>query len=523
MIVTARQWMKAAIALQGGRRNAAAFVFGFAAALTMAPFFVFPLVLIAYGGLFLLVHKAPNKKRAFADGWWWGWGFYIAGLYWFCVALMTDMAAFGWMIPFTLFGVTAFIALYPALASLVFYTIPGKRGTIRRIIIFSVLWTCVEFARGHLLTGFPWNIPGNAFAFSDKAIQLASVFGAYGLSFWAVLLGASWAALHDDEISWDRSLGFTLAVWGCFVGGMAYGEYRLEQADARPKEERYVPGVMLRLVQANISQPHKWDPAKQMEGLQRYIQMTQSSGLSQVTHVIWPETAVPYVVRADTPLMRMLGSSLPEKTKLITGMLRAEGQGKDWKIWNSMMLLDHKGTLRASYDKSKLVPFGEFLPGRQLIPKSWLTPVGDTDFSRGPGIVNIELDGLPPARPMICYEVIFPEWGATAENETVKNRPAWFLNITNDAWFGKSSGPYQHFNMARMRAAENGIPLVRVANTGISGVVDPYGRIDSQLPLGQQGILDSKLPEPLPNTIYSAVKYYILPVLILICLILVVI
>lgn len=523
-MVRVRQWMKAISASQDASRNMIAFLFGMAGTLTLPPFSVFPLVIIAYGGLFLLVSRAPSPKRAFADGWWWGWGYYITGLYWFCIALATDMASFGWMIPFALFGVTAFVALYPALASLLFYFLPA-RGTIRRILIFSIVWTVFEYARGHLLTGFPWNIPGNSFAFSDTAIQLASLFGAYGLSFWAVLLGSCVAALSDESISYDRSVGFILLVWLAFMGGMAYGEQRLKMADAIPEAERYVPDVMLRLVQPNISQPNKWEPAQQMQVLQTLIRLTQSSGLSRVSHVIWPESAIPYIVRPGTPLLHMLGSTVPDDTLLITGALRMEGGKQNWQIWNSLLLLDHNGTVLGKYDKSQLVPFGEFLPLRQWIPEALLTPVGAKDFSRGQGSgINLGLDGLPTVRPMICYEAIFPEWGRVQEGTAVGDkRPQWFLNITNDAWFGRSTGPYQHFNMARMRAAEYGIPLVRVANTGISAVIDPYGRVESKLPLGHKGILDVKLPKPTADTLYGRYNNLFFNLLIVVALVLVVI
>ncbi len=520
MIHATRQWMQGVSGLKGGYRNASAFIFGISATMTLPPFFVFPMILLAYGGLYLLVSKAPTQKRAFADGWWWGWGCYMSGLYWFCVAMMTDMSSFGWMIPFTLLGVPAFVALYPALACTLFHRLPNK-GPLRRIIVFAVVWTVVEFARGHLLTGFPWNIPGNAFAYSDKAIQLASLFGAYGLTFWAVLLGASFSALAEIKVSVDKSIGFGLIVWMCFMAGMSYGEQRLLAADQVPEDDRYVPGIMLRLVQPNITQPAQWDPALQVNALQKLLHGTESSGLSQVNYVIWPEAAIPYPIRPGTPLLQLIGGILPDKTRLLSGAVRAQGDSDGhWQAWNSILMIDHKGNILATYDKAKLVPFGEFLPGRSLIPKSWPTPVGDTDFTRGPGRINVKLDGLPLARPMICYEAIFPEWGSD-DPKSNDPRPEWFLNVTNDAWFGMSIGPYQHFNMARMRAAEVGIPLIRVANTGISGVIDPYGRVLSRLPLGQEGILDVKLPKPIENTINNRFNNVFLIVIMVICLLLV--
>jgi apolipoprotein N-acyltransferase len=356
------------------------------------------------------------------------------------------------------------------------------------IFVFSVIWTCVEYARGHLFTGFPWNLAGYSFAFSDTTLQLASLTGAYGLTWFAVLLGASFAAAGEKH-----GRIFIAASWALLAAGSLWGAARLHEADAVPPGERIVPGITLRLVQANISQPHKWDPQLQRAGLEEYIRLTQSPGIERITHVIWPETATPYVIASGSPLTQALGDAVPPGTLLITGGLRAEGDRQHWKIWNSLMALDHQGGIVGVYDKVKLVPFGEFLPFRSLLPASWLTPVGDTDFSSG--IIKNSLDwpNLPPFRPLICYESIFPQLSASSGPQ----RPQWLLNVTNDAWFGLSTGPYQHFQMARMRAVEQGLPLVRVGNTGITAMIDPYGRIVASLALGNKGILDINLQKPL--------------------------
>ncbi len=463
--------------LAGWRRNVTAFLLGVLATLTLAPFYLFLLLIPAFGGLLLLLDGASTPRRAFLDGWWWGWGFYMSGLYWFCIALLTEPEKFAWLIPFALLGLTGVIAIYSGVAC--WLTAWTKTRGLTRIIVFSTIWTVVEYARGHLFTGFPWNLPGYVFGFSDATLQLASLVGAYGLTFFAVLLGASFAG-----ISKKRGVIVVAAVWSIFIIGAIWGKLRLPE----PYIVNNAEGVRLRLVQAAIQQHHKWDPRLRMQGLQEHVRLTQSPGLENVTHVIWPETAVPYTLRPDTPLARMLGSAVPEDTMLITGTLRAEGEGLS--IWNSLAALDHQGNIVGSYDKVKLVPFGEFLPFRALIPASWLTPVGDTDFSSGPQAQTFQWPSLPPMMPLICYEAIFPEWGLDASP-----RPQWLLNLTNDAWFGISSGPYQHFAMARMRAAEQGVPLVRVANTGITAVVDGYGRVVASLGLGEQGVLDSSLPQ----------------------------
>jgi apolipoprotein N-acyltransferase len=488
----------------GWQRNLLAFVLGICATLTLAPFFLFPLIIPAYAGLFILVENSGSRKRAFADGWWWGWGFYISGLYWFCIALLTDAEKFAWAIPFALFGLNAVIALYPALACLLFYLFCGQKksvipreteGSLHKnndkilrlrlrfaqddkyhCLVFSLIWLLVEYARGHLFSGFPWNLAGYAFGFSDISLQLASVLGAYGLTFFTVLLGSSFALINTKR-------SFVFCVWIVFFVALIWGSWRLNNAS-----EGEASGAVLRLVQANILQPHKWDPKLQHKNLEEYIMLTQSAGIERVTHVIWPETATPYALMSGTPLSRHLSEALPKGVTLITGALRTEGQGDNFQFYNSVMALDNDGKIIGNYDKHALVPFGEFMPLRFLIPKSLKLPVGDKDFSTGAGAQTLNWKGLPPVSPLICYEGIFPEFAVDKNN-----RPEWLLNVTNDAWFGMSSGPYQHFEMARMRAVEQGLPLVRVANTGITAYIDEYGRIKQKLALGVKGVLDVPL------------------------------
>ena len=474
--------------LTGWRRNLTAFVLGTLMTLTLAPFFIFPLIIPSFTGLYWLVESAPSRRRRFFDGWWWGWGFYMTGLYWFCVALLTDADSFGWLIPFALFGLTGVIAIYSGVACWLMSWVRG-RG-IGRLVVFSIIWTVVEYARGHLFSGFPWNLPGYSFGFSTVSLQMASLVGVYGLTLFTVLLGSSFAVLNCKN-----GTKYGAILWGVFAFGLGWGQWRIAHVD-----QAYVDGVMLRLVQANISQPHKWDPKLQMQGLRDNVRLTQSPGLDKITHVIWPETAVPYAIEPDKSLVHMLGSALPRDTMLLTGGLHTEGEDKTFRIWNSMVMIAHDGAILGTYDKIHLVPFGEFQPLRDFVPKEWMTPVGDTDFSRGAAVHTLQWPGLPPMIPLICYEAIFPEMSFNAEGE---QHPGMLLTITNDAWFGMSIGPYQHFHMARMRAVEQGVPLVRVANTGISAVVDGMGRITASLPLGEQGVLDAQLPKELPDpTIY---------------------
>lgn len=487
--------------LTGWQRSLAAFMFGVLSTLTLAPFFLFPLLVPSFSGLYWLVESAKSRRRLFWDGWFWGWGFFMTGLYWMCVALLTDAEKFAWLIPFALFGLTGLIAIYAGLACWLMSYVRA-RG-ISRIYVFSVLWMCVEYARGYLFSGFPWNLIGYSFGFSDTSIQLASLVGAYGLTCYSVLLGCSAAALGEKG-----GRVFVAVVWGSFALAMVWGQVRLSEVSQLPEDKRFVEGPLVRLVQANISQPHKWDPRLQMQGLKAYVQLTQSPGLEKVTHIIWPETAVPYTLQSGSKLARLLGESIPDGKILITGALRIEGEDPDWQIWNSLMAINHEGNIVKSYDKIRLVPFGEFQPLRDFVPKEWMTPVGDKDFSRGLKEQPLDWPGLPPMVPLICYEAIFPEMSMPKHD-----RPKMLLTVTNDAWFGMSTGPYQHFQMARMRAAEQGLPLLRVANTGISAVVDAYGRVAYSIMLGEKGFIDVKIP--LPKTDGTTYNTCNLPIILL--------
>ncbi|MGE0754776.1 MAG: apolipoprotein N-acyltransferase [Alphaproteobacteria bacterium] len=471
--------------LAGWRRNLTAFVCGVLAMLALPPFFIVPFMVPACCGLLWLINGAASRRRLFWDGWFWGWGYYMSGLYWFCIALMTDAEKFAWLLPFALFGLTGVIAIYQGLICWLmgFFRVSG----FTRIFVFSVVWLLVEFARGHLFTGFPWNLAGYTLAVSDVSIQLASLVGIYGLTWLVIFLALLPSSLGDADIGRRRALRVTGAAYLLFAIALAWGGWRLHAAG----HTQYVDGVMLRLVQANIAQHHKWDPALQVQGLQKHIELSRAEGIENITHVIWPETAAPYIIDERSKLLQILSAMLPADTKLITGGLRAEGESSDWRIYNSIVMVDSAGAIVGTYDKNRLVPFGEFLPFRSLIPEKWATPVGNKDFSRGPGAVTLDWPGLPGVTPLICYEAIFPEFAAGAHP-----RPKLFLNLTNDAWFGTSTAPYQHLHMSRMRAVEQGIPLIRVANTGMSLVVDAMGRVLKRSSLNQIAVIDTRLPQP---------------------------
>jgi len=472
--------------LDGWRRWAALGSLGVMAALALPPLYLLPLLIPAFSGLLWVLEDAPSSGQAFADGWWFGFGFSAAGLYWIGFSFFVDAAQYGWMAPIAISGMAAGMALFPALAALscqwIFTrnpcTAPG------RVLVFATLWTVTEWLRGWVLTGFPWNLIGTAWVVSDAMIQMAAVTGVFGLSLLAVAAASMPSVLAERPGHW-RSVtvcAVTVAViWAAGTG-------RLSQAT-----DETVPGVRLRLVQPNIPQALKWKPELRRRHVLKQLAMSRAPAKSgpPPTHVIWAETAVPYVINQMPGLTQTLGLAAPPGGLLLTGAPRSTPQGvKPSRLWNSLLALDSQGRITGSYDKFHLVPFGEYVPLRGFLPINKLT-AGRQDFSPGPGLRTIKFNGLPPVSPLICYEVIFP--GRVAAME----RPAWLLNLTNDAWFGQTSGPYQHFAAARLRSVEEGLPLVRVANTGISGIVDGYGRIVNSLGLGREGVIDSALPAAL--------------------------
>jgi apolipoprotein N-acyltransferase len=274
-----------------------------------------------------------------------------------------------------------------------------------------------------------------------------------------------------------------------------------------------VPNVHLRLVQPSIVQSLKWDPAAREGNFQRLLALSASPGEDKITTLIWPEAAATYFLDRDPVHLAALAAVVPPGGLLLTGTLRTEPPpAPPVHIWNSLVAITGSGAIVAAYDKVHLVPFGEYVPLRSILPLPKIT-AGSIDLSSGPGPRTLDLPGLPAVGPSICYEDIFPEGVMDSSR-----RPGWLLNVTNDAWFGFSSGPFQHFAMARVRSVEQGLPLVRSANNGISGVVDPYGRIVKRLALDDVGVLDAELPTALSkNTVYGSIGDWILLLLLAMC------
>jgi apolipoprotein N-acyltransferase len=476
--------------------RASAFGLGALVALALPPLNLWP-CLLGFAGLLHLLHRTEGPLGAVVLGWWFGFGHFLLGLYWIAIAFFTDAERFGLLAVPAVLLLCAGLALYPALA-----TLPAAlrrwRSPSAGALALAIGWTLAELLRGSLFGGFPWNLIGYAFAGSDGISQLAAATGIWGLSFLAVLVGALPAALlePDARARWRPAAAAGLILALLWLGGTL----RLAAATAPP-----ATGATLRLVQGNIAQHHKWQPDLRARWFERHLDLSTQPppGLASgrpapdgAIYVIWPESATPYPLEQDAEARRLIGLAVPPDGLLLTGGERFDLASEPPRAWNSLFVLDRSGTIVARYDKRDLVPFGEFLPFRDVLGSLGLQNLtrGNFDFEPGPGRQTIALPGLPPFSPLICYEAIFP--GGVVDRGA---RPAWLLNVTNDAWFGHSSGPYQHLAMARFRAIEEGLPLVRSANTGISAVVDPWGRVAASLDLGATGALDVALPSPLPE------------------------
>lgn len=474
-------------ALSGWRRWALATMLGALAAAALPPVHAVIALAVAMPPLIWLIDGAPGPRRAFADGWWFGLGYFIAGLYWISYSLLVDGDRFAWMIPFAVLGIPALLAIYIGLVAVVTrYAPPGWT----RIVAFAAAWTLAEWLRGVLFTGFPWNLLGTVWTLADAPLQFAAIGGVLGLGLITAFMAAAPAALSLAGPSRWAVPALAATVMGLLWGG---GAARLAGA-----EDGTVPGVMLRLVQPNIAQRLKWRRELRDSHLARYLELSRQPATRPITHLIWPESAMPFLVSEDHARRRIMAATIPPGGLLLTGALRRD-RGPDGavRLWNSLHVIDRGGRILATYDKAHLVPFGEYVPLRGILGFAKVT-AGRTDFSAGPGARLITLPGLPPVRPLICYEAIF-----SGETVGPGARPGWLLNLTNDAWFGVSSGPYQHFAAARLRAVEHGLPLVRAANTGISGIIDGYGRVRAKLGLDRAGVIDG----PLPNTLSTRTVY----------------
>ncbi|TPE50211.1 apolipoprotein N-acyltransferase [Amaricoccus solimangrovi] len=466
------------------RRAGLGLLAGVALAGTQPPLSWPALIFLALPALLWLMDGVRAPRGAFALGWCVGVGYFGAGMFWIVDPFLVEPEVFGWLAPFALVGMAGGMALFWgwafALARLFWH--PGWS----RAVLFAAVWALVEFARGHVLTGFPWALP--AYAWIDTPVaQVLSLTGPYGLTFLTLAAGLLPGVGRPAAVA--GAVGLVVLGWG-------FGAWRL----AEPLPVRAEP-VRVRLVQPNMAQDEKWLPGREEEFFRRHLALSADGAGPRPDVTIWSETAVAFILDRDPAAQAAAAASVGPDGHLLLGIRRAESAGEDWSWFNSLAALAPDGTTEAVYDKARLVPFGEYIPLKGLAARLGipaLTTLTRGGFTAGPGPRVVSVPGVPPFLPLICYEAIFPA-AARAPGE----RPDWLVQVTNDAWFGEASGPYQHFAQARARAIEQGLPLARAANTGISAMVDPKGRVVAELGLGAQGHVDAPLPAPLPPTVYS--------------------
>lgn len=562
-----------------------AFVAGSLSVLAMAPFFLSPVLLLTFPTLVWLIDSSvdapdqPNAageprdpagapaivslidkgalKNASLAGWFFGFGYFLFGMFWIGEAFLVEADKFAWLLPVAVTLLPAGLALFFAAATILARLL-WRPGAARVLVLASALGL-MEGVRGHIFTGLPWNTLGYALTWPLTMMQSAGLVGIYGLTILAVIVFASpLVALADAPhlrerpvtqwAAWRPLVGIAVA---CAIVTLlwAYGAWRLS-GDVGA----HVAGVKLRIVQPSVPQREKWLPEKQREIFDLHVDLSRRNpqgvrdDLAGITHLIWPEAAMPFLP-LDTPqALKEIGDLLPDGVFLISGALRVEwpdgatangnipratnepatdegasaGETKGAPAahhlgprhaFNSLMAFGPGGGLVAVYDKIHLVPFGEYLPFQGFLESMGLEQLtrmrGGFTIGRTPRPL-LDVPNLPPFIALVCYEAIFP--GAVVQGT---DRPGLIINVTNDGWFGNTTGPRQHFHMARVRAVEEGLPLVRAANNGISAVFDAYGRTVARIDLDQRGVVDSILPgiAPLPLYVWSGEAIYILCIL----------
>ncbi|WP_183417377.1 apolipoprotein N-acyltransferase [Limibacillus halophilus] len=477
------------------------FLLGLLAVGALPPLYAVPLLLPAFTGLTWLLDGAGRGWAAFLRAWAFALGFFLAGLYWVTIAFFVEADRFGVVGPFAVLGLSLGLGLFVALTLWI-----SRRyfwGGPQRIAVLAIAWLVAELLRAWLLTGFPWNLIGSVWAFSATTLQPAALIGVWGLSLFTVFAASAPAAIGDRASPRQRFAPAVLAILFLMTSGLYAG---IRITGAPDTEDDLVPSVRLRLVQPDIPQESKWDQALRAEHVRQQLRMSRGPGYDTVTHIIWSETAVPFLLDRAEGLQQALSDLAPPGGAVITGAPRGEdADDGSIRFWNSLFAFDGNGRQVSAYDKAHLVPFGEYVPFRSILGATKLT-AGRADFNAGPGVSLMEIPGLPPYSALICYEIIFP--GAVTPKASAA-RPQWLLNLTNDNWFGLSSGPYQHLAAARLRAVEEGLPVVRAANGGISASIDSYGRFLGKLPLGRSGVLDVGLARPLQHpTLFSKINHY---------------
>ncbi len=468
---------------------------GWVSAFAQSPVSFWPCMFVGISALYWLWSQTKGMKGAWGIGFFFALGYFVTGLWWIGNALLVEGNEFKWVWPISVIGLPTLLALFTG-TYLSIARIAAPPESFKGFLAFAFFLTFSEWSRGHAFTGFPWNLYGYVWADHLAMAQSTHYIGAYGLTFVSVLWCAMGGFLIFSQLAPKIKIGLAALVVATMAVTYAGGNYRIYHTP-----QTYNKDVGIVVAQPNIPQNMKWDPVAVQANFLKITSLSKDAFFAdpkpKTIVIVWPETAISpaiYNKPENMDRIRAILSDYDAETFLATGVLRRFANEKGETVFsNSMIVLNERLSSIDVYDKYHLVPYGEFVPFQKYIP---LKPVvAFKGFQPGIGVETITHPALPPFSPLICYEVIFAD-------EVVKrgeDGPLWMVNVTNDGWYGKSAGPYQHFAQTRLRAIEEGIPIVRAANTGISAVIDPLGRVVEKADIFEEAAITTYLPEPIPQ------------------------
>lgn len=500
------------VSARGWRRHVIIFSSGLLSVLSLAPFFLSPILFLTFPVLVWMLEKPLELNltrekiwQSFKDGWWFGFGYFLGGLFWVGEAFLVEADVFGWLMPFAVLLLPAGLAIFFGCAAIL--TTALWRQGLSGLLIMAVVFSAAEWLRGHILTGFPWNILGYALTSNIFIMQTAGLIGIYGLTLWTILFFSSPLVLTEQSLMEDKGTRkVVLSFFLLIIPPLLMFFYGALQISRYNKTEQSGPRV--RLVQPSIPQREKWMMDKQAEIFSLHLDLSEHNEKqlkdfhNNIALLVWPEAAMPFRPLEHPEALGALKDLLKgSDTILLSGGLRVDFSGRENsvadfqkipRLFNSIIAFSKEGGVLDIYDKIHLVPFGEYLPFQKFLETIGLQQLTKIrgGFSSGPNPRPLfRLKDLPPFAGLICYEAIFP--GQIVQG---LERPDFLVNVTNDGWFGETTGPYQHLHQTRVRAVEEGLPILRAANNGISAVIDAVGQIRSSLGLNKRGVIDASLP-----------------------------
>lgn len=486
--------------LSARARAFTAFAAGAIAVLALPPFDFFAVMFVSFPVLVWLIDGAggnpdhgPIRRLwpAFVTGWWFGFGYFFAGLWWLGQALLVDAENFAWALPLAMAGLPALLALFYGFA--VALARAMWSDGLWRIVALAATMALAEWLRATLFTGFPWNALGYTAMPVPLAMQSVKLVGLYGMTAFAVFVYSAPGLIAGER---GTRAGTVIALL-LVAAHLGYGAHQLNRAENAG--ERAIPSAqgelpprsVFRIVQPSIAQSLKWDVEEGQRIFERYLELSalpSQPDMAAPSLIIWPETAIPFILTENPAGLVRIAEMLAPGQMLVTGAVRKETvEGAETRYYNSILVIDDEGEIIAAADKLHLVPFGEYLPFETWLRRLGLSAVADNvgGFSSASHRALLPLGTAGEALPLICYEAIFPDLRIRDGHA-----PDFLLNLTNDGWFGRTPGPYQHLRQAQLRAVETGLPLIRAANSGVSVVTDEWGRIRTGLALGAIGVMD---------------------------------